>query len=181
LGLELGGGSTLGVAQDPYARVLARGQAYLPLGEHADSVAQALRAGRLVLRAQFGAVLAREDAGIPSTQLFLTGGDTSVRGYNRGEIGLDLPGTQTTAGRYLAAGSAEWQRPIMDGGLATDWESAVFIDAGGVANTPHELQARIGVGAGIRWKSPVGPLQIDLAYGVPQGHLHLHMNVGFTF
>jgi len=173
LGLEVGGGSTFGASQDPYGRVMARAQAYVPYG--------VARAGRLALRAQMGAVLAAQDAGIPSTQLFVTGGDTSVRGFGRGEIGLDLPGTLVTAGRYLAVGSAEWQRPWVDKGVVTEWESAVFVDAGAVANTPHELQPRFGLGAGVRWKSPVGPLQIDLAYGAPRGHLHLHMNLGFTF
>ncbi|RYF40835.1 MAG: hypothetical protein EOO25_11535, partial [Comamonadaceae bacterium] len=34
---------------------------------------------------------------------------------------------------------------------------------------------------GVRWKSPIGPLQIDLAYGVKVQALRLHVNVGFTF
>jgi len=33
----------------------------------------------------------------------------------------------------------------------------------------------------VRWKSPIGPLQIDLAYGVAVKRLRLHMNVGFSF
>jgi len=37
------------------------------------------------------------------------------------------------------------------------------------------------VGVGARWKSPVGPLQIDLAYGVATQALRLHLNVGFVF
>jgi translocation and assembly module TamA len=160
---------------------MARAQAYLPLARHGASAHDAIASGRLAFRTQLGAVVAREDASIPSTQLFVTGGDTSVRGFSRGEIGLDLPGTLVTAGRYLAVASAEWQRPIMQNGLATDWESALFIDSGAVANTPPELNPRFGIGAGVRWKSPVGPLQLDLAYGAPRGHLHLHMNLGFTF
>jgi translocation and assembly module TamA len=178
LGLEIGGGSTIGTTSDPYGRFMARAQAYVPLGDRASARA---RHGRLALRAQLGAVIAQEDVSIPSTQLFVTGGDTSVRGFSRGEIGRDLPGTLVTAGRYLVVGSAEWQRPIVNAGVPSQWESAVFMDAGAVANTPGEFSPRAGVGAGVRWKTPVGPLQLDLAYGLPRGHLHLHMNLGFAF
>jgi translocation and assembly module TamA len=33
----------------------------------------------------------------------------------------------------------------------------------------------------MRWKSPVGPVQADLAYGVKKRKLRLHMSVGFVF
>ncbi len=44
-----------------------------------------------------------------------------------------------------------------------------------------DLNTQVGVGAGVRWKTPVGPLQIDLAYGVQVKKLRLHLNVGFVF
>lgn len=181
LGVEVGGGSTLGSQRAPYGRVLARGLGYWPLGRRADSSLTALRAGRLALRAEAGAVIAKDGITLPGTQLFLTGGDNSVRGYGYRDIGVALPDGQITAGRYLAVGSVEWQRPIMVGGRLTDWESTVFLDAGAVANKPAELRAKVGVGVGARWKSPVGPLQIDLAYGVADKRLRLHLNVGFSF
>jgi translocation and assembly module TamA len=86
-------------------------------------------------------------------------------------------------GRYLAVASAEWQRPILVGGLSSDWESTVFVDAGNVADRAGTLgrDMAVGVGAGARWKSPVGPLQIDLAYGVKVQQLRLHLSVGFVF
>ena len=126
-------------------------------------------------------VLARTGAELPSTQLFLTGGDTTVRGYAYRSIGNELASGATAAGRYLAAGSVEWQRPIVVNDKLTDWESTVFIDAGAVADKPGDLRAKVGVGVGARWKSPVGPLQIDVAYGVAVKKLRLHLSVGFTF
>jgi translocation and assembly module TamA len=126
-------------------------------------------------------VLARDSAVLPSTQLFLTGGDSTVRGYAFHDIGVRSASGQTTAGRFMVNGSAEWQRPILINGRASDWESTVFIDAGSVADSRADLQARVGVGVGARWKSPVGPLQIDLAYGVTPRKLRLHLTVGFTF
>jgi len=180
-GVEVGGGSTLGVQQDPFGRVVVRGLGYLPLGGSGVTRQTALRAGRLVMRAEGGAVLAAAGISLPSTQLFLTGGDTSVRGYAYRSIGVALSGGQITAGRYMANGSLEWQRPIVSSGRLSDWEGTAFIDAGAVADTPAALHANVGVGVGARWKSPVGPLQINLAYAVATERFRLHVNVGFNF
>lgn len=189
LGLEVGGGSTLGRQRDAYGRVLASWQGIWPLRGSAQDHSAALndratsgqRGGRIAVRAQTGAVLAKDAISLPSTQLFLTGGDNSVRGYGLRTIGITLADGQTSAGRYLMVGSVEWQRPIRLNQRLTDWESALFIDAGAVADKPAELRAKVGVGAGLRWNSPVGPLQIDLAYGVAVQRFRLHLTLGFTF
>ena len=177
-GAELGGGTTLGPERQAYTRLLTRWQGFLGLGRGDGS-----RAGssRLAMRASAGAVIAKDSARLPSTQLFLAGGDNSVRGYGLNDIGVTLADGSTTAGRYLTTGSVEWQRPLRINGRLSDWESTVFIDAGAVANKPSELKAKVGVGVGARWNSPVGPLQLDLAYGVDARRLRLHMNLGFTF
>ncbi|MES2582475.1 MAG: autotransporter assembly complex family protein [Pseudomonadota bacterium] len=181
LGFEVGGGATLGAQQDPFTRVLGRGRYYFPLaGPDAGAAAQ-LRAGRVVLRAEGGAVWAKDGVALPSTQLFMTGGDTTVRGYSYRELGVVGVDGSVDPGRYMVNGGVEWQRPLVLGGQVSAWESAVFVDAGAVADDPGRLTPKVGVGAGIRWKSPIGPLQIDLAYGVGANRLRLHMNVGFNF
>ena len=38
-----------------------------------------------------------------------------------------------------------------------------------------------GYGLGARWRSPVGPVRIDLAYAQALQKLRLHLSVGFTF
>jgi len=177
-GAEVGGGTTLGSERQAYTRLLTRWQGFWGLGQEGSTRASA---GRLAMRAMAGAVIAKDGISLPSTQLFLAGGDNSVRGYGFNDIGVTLADGSITAGRYLATGSVEWQRPIRLDGKPSDWESTVFVDAGAVANKPAELTAKVGVGVGARWKSPVGPLQIDLAYGVDVQRLRLHMNLGFTF
>ncbi|MCM2296252.1 autotransporter assembly complex family protein [Rhodoferax sp.] len=177
-GAEVGGGTTLGSERQAYTRLLTRWQGFWGLGQEGSTRASA---GRLAMRAMAGAVIAKDGINLPSTQLFLAGGDNSVRGYGFNDIGVTLADGSITAGRYLATGSLEWQRPIRLDGKPSDWESTVFVDAGAVANKPAELTAKVGVGVGARWKSPVGPLQIDLAYGVDVQRLRLHMNLGFTF
>jgi len=172
-GAEVGGGTTLGDQRQVYSRLLTRWQGFLPLGKR--------QAGRFSMRASAGAVIAKEGISLPSTQLFLAGGDNSVRGYGLNDIGVTQGDGSVEAGRYLATGSIEWQRPIRINGNPSDWESTVFVDAGAVANRPADLKAQVGVGVGARWKSPVGPLQIDLAYGIDAERLRLHLNLGFTF
>lgn len=170
LSVELGGGVTLAGDRRLFQRTLARWLGVRPLER-----------GRLQLRTEAGAVLAADDARVPATQLFRTGGDTTVRGYGYRDIGVELEDGRVGPGRFLAVGSLEWQRPIRRGGVETAFESIVFIDAGAVANKVRDLRPVYGVGGGVRWRSPVGPVEIALAYGVEPRRLRLHLNVGFQF
>lgn len=190
LGIELGVGTTLGELRRPFVRSTVRWLGYWPLdGQRLSPKASAAMPdtttppsrGRLALRLQAGAVLAKKDAPIPDTQLFVTGGDATVRGYGLRSIGVPQADGGVSPGRYLAVSSLEWQRPIVRDGVRTPWETVVFVDAGAVANQTGDLQARVGVGAGVRFNSPVGPLQADLAYGITPKQLRLHLTVGFTF
>ncbi len=170
IGAEVGGGLTLTGSKSPFQRTMLRWLGIYPL-EH----------GRLQLRAEGAAVFARSEARVPSTQLFRTGGDTTVRGYGYREIGVERAGGVVGPGRYLAVGSVEWQRPIKRAGLETNWESTLFVDGGSVSDRLANLRPVFGVGAGVRWKSPLGPLQADLAYGIKPKKIRLHMSIGMTF
>ncbi len=182
LGGELSAGTVMGSQQEPFSRVLLRGSAYQPLGLGLENLFARQHAGRLVYRAQTGAVFVNDATNVPFNQLFLTGGDSTVRGYKHEELGVTRNGVQTAeGGRYLATAGVEWQRPIVRNGLMTDWETAVFVDTGAVANRVEEFSFKTGVGVGARWRSPIGPLQIDVAYGVATQTYRLHLNVGFAF
>ena len=178
---EFGGGSTLGGQRQPYVRGTARWTGIVPLGSD-EQISQARR-GRLALRLEAGAVSAARQAQIPAAQLFRAGGDASVRGYGLRDIGLALPSGDVGPGRYMGTGSVEWQQPLRRGGVLTQWESTVFMDAGQVTERAQALgqNLAVGVGAGARWRSPIGPLQIDLAYGLKVEKLRLHMSVGWIF
>ena len=170
LGIELGAGTTLGQDRQPFTRTVGRWLGILPLDN-----------SRLAVRAEAGAVLARDTASIPATQLFRTGGDNTVRGYGYRDIGIELANGVTGPGRYLAVGSIEWQRPLTLKGRPSEFEHTVFLDAGAVADKPQDLRPSFGLGTGVRWKSPIGPLQIDLAYGLKVKQARLHISVGFVF
>ncbi len=175
LAVELGAGVTLTQDRKPYLRSRVRWLGYWPVGT------ASVRPSRVALRLEGGAIWAPQDAPVPVTQRFLAGGDQSVRGYTQREIGVPLPSGGVEAGKLLTVASLEWQRPLWRDGQKTAWESVVFLDAGAVANRGADLQPKVGVGAGVRYNSPVGPLQADLAYGVDSKRLRLHLSVGFTF
>jgi translocation and assembly module TamA len=182
LGGELSVGTIMGSEQEPFSRLLLRARYYQPLGQSEGNLFLRQHAGRIVYRAQTGGVFVNNATSVPFSQLFLTGGDNTVRGYRHEEIGVTHNGLLTAeSGRYLATAGVEWQRPIVINGLMTDWETAVFADSGAVANRVEEFSFKAGVGMGARWKSPIGPLQIDLAYGVATQAYRLHLNVGFVF
>lgn len=169
-GFELGGGFTLTGQRAPFQRTVVRWLGFRPLER-----------GRLQLRIEAGAVLAGGDVRVPATQLFRTGGDTTVRGYKYLDIGVPLGDGVTGPGRYLAVGSVEWQRPIFRRGQRTQFEHTLFVDAGSVADRLGDLRPRVGIGAGVRWLSPVGPVEAALAYGVQPRKLRLHFTAGFVF
>jgi translocation and assembly module TamA len=98
-----------------------------------------------------------------------------VRGYAYQSLGVK-DGAATVGGRYLAVFSVEathWISPA--------WGVAAFIDAGDAADRSGDLDPAIGLGFGARWKSPAGPIGIDLARGQRNGKLHLHFALAIPF
>lgn len=130
---------------------------------------------QLILRGELGRVLSSGRDGIPSDFLFRTGGDQTVRGYAYQSLGV-REGDATVGGRALVVASAEVIR-----WLSAGWGIAVFADAGDAADRVDELAPVLGYGVGARWRSPIGPLNLDLAYGRETARLRLHFSVGFSF
>ena len=105
-----------------------------------------------------------------------------MRGYSYRQIGVVNASGRIQAGRYMNVASVEWQQPIVRDGKLSDFEGVVFVDAGAVADEPGDLgKLKVGTGVGVRWRSPVGPVQADLAYGVDVKSVRLHLRFGFTF
>ena len=78
----------------------------------------------------------------------------------------------------LLTASAEVARPISPRYPAVWW--AAFVDAGQSANSWSELRPVYGYGIGLRWRSPVGPLRVDLAYGEAVRKVRMHVSVGIA-
>lgn len=179
--LELAAGYTLSGEQLPFTRTYVRWVGFIPAGLVQNADLTQSRAARIQLRAEAGAVNAADRAQIPSTLNFLTGGDTTVRGYGYRSIGAIKPDGQVIAGRYMGVASIEYQRPFVYDGRLTAWDSTVFVDVGAVADQVANMEAKVGVGVGARWASPIGPVQMDLAYGVEVHRFRIGLRFGFTF
>jgi translocation and assembly module TamA len=123
-------------------------------------------------------VLAPAGLDVPDTLRFRAGGDDSVRGYAYRSLGPSSGGT-VDSGKVILTTSVELARPLSDG-LPQFW-GAVFVDAGQAANNFSDLRPVVGAGVGLRWRSPVGPLKLDWAYGEAVRRSRLHFSVGISF
>lgn len=159
------GASVPGLASREFVRVRGKVNWLLPFGARND----------VLVRAEAGAVIAESRAGVPSSFLFRTGGDQSIRGYAFESLGL-AQGLAVVGARYLALASAEYTRWVTD-----SLGAAVFIDAGDAFDDPAAFTLAIGYGVGVRWRSPIGPLRADIAYGERSEKLRVHFSVGFNF
>jgi translocation and assembly module TamA len=83
------------------------------------------------------------------------------------------------SGKVILTTSVELARPLSDG-LPQFW-GAMFVDAGQAANNFSDLRPVVGAGVGLRWRSPVGPLKLDWAYGEAVRRSRLHFSVGISF
>jgi len=118
---------------------------------------------RIIARSDVGATVI--DANIdqlPTSLRFFTGGDASVRGYAYNSIGPTDAEGDVIGGKNLLIASLEYEHRVWDG-----WSLAAFVDSGDAFDgaTP---EMKTGVGMGVRWRSPVGPVRLDFASGLDQ-------------
>ncbi len=159
------GGAPQGVSTRKFVRAHASGSWFLPLGRRDD----------LLLRGELGEVQADSRNGIPSTFLFRTGGDQTVRGYAYQSLGVPLD-EAVLGGRRLAVASVEATHWVGE-----DWGVAAFLDAGDAWDPDHGFKAAKGYGVGARFRTPIGPIRADFAYGERTRQYRMHFSVGFTF
>ena len=152
----------------PFARLYGRVQGYLPLGNGFYG------SGRLEL----GQVIVQEALSVPDPLLFRAGGDDSVRGYAYRSLGPEVNGA-VVSGSTLLTASLQLARPIFADQPAFLW--ALFVDAGNASDGWRDMRPVLGYGVGLHWRSPVGPLRVDLAYGQETQRLRLHFSVGVVF
>jgi len=159
------GAGVPGLSTRGFGRVLGRLSAWLPID----------RWNELQLRTEGGAVIAGGSDGIPSTLLFRTGGDNSVRGYAFESLGVQS-GEAIVPGRYYAVASADaihW--------MSESWGLAAFADAGNATDSLSGVHLALGYGVGARVRTPLGPVRLDLAYGKDVHKVRVHFSVGLSF
>jgi translocation and assembly module TamA len=149
-----------------FVRTYGRLREFVPIG----------RRDLVILRAELGGVFTKGGNGdIPASLLFRAGGTDSVRGYPFQGIGNERDGTVFPT-RFLATGGAEYVHWLKD-----DWGGAVFYDAGVATDRWSDRSLFHAVGIGARWRSPVGRVNLDLAYGFQVSKLRPHLSLGIAF
>lgn len=133
---------------------------------------------RLIVRGELGHTFGNDELELPPSLRYYAGGDRSVRGYGWHEIGpkvsIDGGGIYYTGAKNVLTASVEYERYLFG-----PWGAAVFIDSGSAFDGKRP-DMRTGVGFGLRWKSPVGPVRLDIAHGLdqPDSPITLHLNIG---
>jgi outer membrane protein assembly complex protein YaeT len=118
---------------------------------------------------------------IPIEERFFNGGSTSVRSFPERRLGPTDYHGYTIGGDTFMTYNAEYQFPIYGGVIG-----AAFIDAGSVGETSGDTgPMRFGVGPGLRYASPVGPLRIDVGFNPDrrpgERHMMIQISVGMAF
>ena len=111
---------------------------------------------------------------MPASKRFYAGGDQSVRGYQFEELGPTNSAGKVEGGRNLVVGSLELDRWITE-----RWGAAVFADIGNAIDGFGD-PLRTGVGIGLRLRTPIGPVRLDLARGLdnPDADFRIHLSLG---
>ncbi|MGE5387060.1 MAG: autotransporter assembly complex protein TamA [Betaproteobacteria bacterium] len=163
--IELSAGPPGVINEKAFTRLLAQATWLSPIRNHWQAV----------LRGQVGNVFGAGRETVPGELLFRTGGAQSVRGYGFNDLGVSQNGA-IVGGKVLAVVSAEVVYHITPA-----WGAAVFHDAGNAADGWGGFKFKHGTGVGARWRSPVGPVNVDLAYGHATHKPQLHFSIGYVF
>lgn len=129
--------------------------------------------GRLLLRTEVGGTVIDDFDALPPSERFFAGGDASVRGYGFESLGPRNDEGRVIGGEFLLTGSVEYEQLIWRGlGLA------VFVD-GGNADDDGFPELVYGAGVGVRYRSPVGVIRVDVAHPFddPDRAVRLHLGI----
>jgi translocation and assembly module TamA len=119
---------------------------------------------------------------LPPDQRFYAGGSATVRGFKYQSVGPLFADNNPQGGAALDAATIEFRQRVW-GNIG----AAVFVDAGQVSaeNAPFEGTLREGVGTGVRYYTPIGPIRVDVAVPLnkPPGgdSFELYLGLGQAF
>jgi translocation and assembly module TamA len=116
------------------------------------------RRSRVIGRINAGVTFMEEFDQLPVSVRFFAGGDNSVRGYSYKSLGPKDDKGAVEGGRNLLTASLE-----LDHLVTEKWSLAAFVDSGNAFNGT-DINPKTGVGVGLHWRSPVGPIRLDVAH-----------------
>jgi translocation and assembly module TamA len=130
--------------------------------------------GKFIGRTDLGATLIDDLEQLPTSYRFYAGGINSIRGYDYKDLAPRDRFGNIAGGQFLAVVSAEYEHPVLD-----DWGVAAFVDTGNAFNT-DSISFKTGIGLGIRWYSPIGPVRLDFAVPLSESDssFQVHFSAG---
>jgi translocation and assembly module TamA len=137
---------------------------------------------RLIVRGEVGRTFVDEVTSLPPSLRFFAGGDRSIRGYEYREVGPRIPASAGRKAYSLGATNLVTASVELERYFTRTLGAAVFVD-GGDAFNGGSPQWRTGVGIGLRYRSPVGPIKLDIARGLdaPDSPFTIGLNIGADF
>jgi len=133
------------------------------------------RTNRLILRGDLGHVWTSNFEALPPQLRFFAGGDQSIRGYAYQAVGPQNSYARVIGGNSLVIASA-----TVEHYFTPRWGIATFVDAGNAFNGTN-VHPKIGTGIGVRWRSPVGLIRVDVGTPINDTQHHgveLHLVIG---
>ncbi len=164
LDVELGHPVLLSREDTAFIMVINRNSFYLPLFE---SSGFAFYGGLGYAQSLF------DNKSLPTARLtsnLALGGRGSIRGFNPGES--QPPSSTNTSAFYNLR--AEFSAQL----FSEDWSGALFFDTGQIYPELRPGPRLDGVGFGVRYKTPVGPVVIDIAQGLGKAQPKFYFTVG---
>jgi translocation and assembly module TamA len=131
-------------------------------------------------RASAGYTETEEFRELPGSIRFYAGGDQSVRGYGYQELTPRTAEGLPIGGRALFTASLELDALLFEFRNFGRFGVAAFYDTGNAMRDFELGDLRSGVGAGIRWLSPVGLVRVDaaMALDLPGTPIRFHFTLG---
>ncbi len=133
------------------------------------------RNNRLILRGDAGITSVADFNKLPPQLRFFAGGDRSIRGFAYQAIGPRNGYGLVVGGQRLLVASA-----TVEHYFTRDWGMAAFVDSGD-AFDGTAFHDNTGAGLGLRWRSPVGMVRIDVGFPIKNRYYHgaqLHIVIG---
>ncbi len=175
--LDLGLATKAIGSQAGFLRVLARNATYHPVGKKYVLARQTSIGLMPSFEAQKGFVPTANDRDpIPLPERLYGGGGNSLRGFPENQAGpRDLRTGFPLGGSALLFNTTELRFPLLGDSVG----GVLFHDFGNIFDKPSDISFRFkqkdlqdfnymvhAAGAGIRYKTPIGPVRLDLAYSV---------------
>jgi len=129
---------------------------------------------RLIARFELGTTWTDDFDSLPVSERFYAGGDESIRGYEWRSLGPVNEAGEVIGGPHIAVGSFEVEHYV-----GTNWGLALFVDAGNAFDDTLD-DVFVGAGIGLRWRTPIGAIRIDVAQAIDydDNAWRLHLQLG---